>query len=174
MYLVSCTKDALFVWTNLGKYFVSRLVTLVKHKDGHKTHYASRRFTIEHYASRRTMRLVPVFILVTYYQTNYNDPSPPSVYYCMGYRKFQDRSGSLCTKRGAGLCAGGRRISTMVPFTVLFVFRTIEPECAQSFFYGTKPNLVVLRHVNWIDNYCQRTSRSQSYSAGCVLWQAWY
>ena len=66
----------------------------------------------------------------------------------MQYRNFKDLSGSLCTKRGAGLCAEGRLISTMVPFTVLFVFRTIEPECAQSFFYGTKRNLVVLRHVN--------------------------
>ena len=37
------TKDALFVWTNLGKYLVARLVTRLKHKDGHKKHYASRR-----------------------------------------------------------------------------------------------------------------------------------
>ena len=36
------TKDALSVWTNLGKYFVVRLVLCLKYKDGHKTHYASR------------------------------------------------------------------------------------------------------------------------------------
>ena len=36
------TKDASSVWTNLGKYFVVRLVLFLKYKDGHKTHYASR------------------------------------------------------------------------------------------------------------------------------------
>ena len=37
--------DALSVWTNLGKHFVVRLVMNLWYKDGHKTHYASRRAT---------------------------------------------------------------------------------------------------------------------------------
>ena len=36
------TKDALSVWTNLGKHFEVRLVMRLNYKDGHKTHYASR------------------------------------------------------------------------------------------------------------------------------------
>ena len=39
------TKDALTVWTNLGKHFVVRLVLRLKYKDEHKTHYASRQTT---------------------------------------------------------------------------------------------------------------------------------
>ena len=39
------TKDALFVWVNFGKHSVVRLVMRLKYKDGHKTHYASRRTT---------------------------------------------------------------------------------------------------------------------------------
>ena len=39
------TKDALTVWTNLGKHFVVRLVLRLKYKDGHKTHYAPRQTT---------------------------------------------------------------------------------------------------------------------------------
>ena len=39
------TKDALSVQTNLGKHFVVRLVMRLKYKDGHKTHYESRRNT---------------------------------------------------------------------------------------------------------------------------------
>ena len=39
------TKDALTVWTNLGKHFVVRLVLRPKYKDGHKTHYAFRQTT---------------------------------------------------------------------------------------------------------------------------------
>jgi len=36
---ISCfyTKEALSVWTNLGKHFVVRLVTHLKYKDWHKT-----------------------------------------------------------------------------------------------------------------------------------------
>ena len=39
------TKDALTVWTNLGKHFVVRLVLRLKYKDEHKTRYASRQTT---------------------------------------------------------------------------------------------------------------------------------
>ena len=39
------TKGALSVWTNLSKFFVVRLVMRLKYKDGHKTHYVSRRTT---------------------------------------------------------------------------------------------------------------------------------
>ena len=39
------SKDALSVWTNLGKYFVVGLVMRLKYKDGNKTHYASRQTT---------------------------------------------------------------------------------------------------------------------------------
>ena len=35
-------KDALSVWTNLGKHFEVRLVMRLNYKDGHKTPYASR------------------------------------------------------------------------------------------------------------------------------------
>ena len=35
------TKDALFVWANLGKHPVVHLVMRVKYKDRHKTHYVS-------------------------------------------------------------------------------------------------------------------------------------
>ena len=72
------SKDALSVWTDLGKNFVVRLVMRLKYKDGHKTHYASKRTTFRSASfntydssSRRIMRLVPVFILETHNQTNY-------------------------------------------------------------------------------------------------------
>ena len=39
------TKDALSVWTNLGKHFVVPLAMRLYYKDEHKTHYASRRTT---------------------------------------------------------------------------------------------------------------------------------
>ena len=39
------SKDALSVWTNLGKYFVVRLVMRLKYKDGNKTDYAYRQTT---------------------------------------------------------------------------------------------------------------------------------
>ena len=39
------TDDALSLWTNLIKHFVVRLVMRLYYKDGHKTHYASRRTT---------------------------------------------------------------------------------------------------------------------------------
>ena len=39
------TKDALFVWANLGKHSAVHLVMPLKYKDGYKTHYASRRAT---------------------------------------------------------------------------------------------------------------------------------
>ena len=41
------TKDALSVRTNFGKHFEVRLVMRLKYKDGRKTHYASRRTTIQ-------------------------------------------------------------------------------------------------------------------------------
>ena len=55
----------------LGQTFVVRLVMPVKYKDGHETHYPSRP-TIFRCASssRRTMSLVPVFILETDNQRN--------------------------------------------------------------------------------------------------------
>ena len=78
--LVNYTKDALSVWRNLGKHFVLRLVMRLQYKDGHKTHYASRRTTFgerrsrrasKESSSRRLMHLEPVFILKTHNQTNY-------------------------------------------------------------------------------------------------------
>ena len=36
------TKDALSMWTNLGKRFVVRLDMRLKYKDGHKTHVSRR------------------------------------------------------------------------------------------------------------------------------------
>ena len=39
------SKEALSVWTNLGKYIVVRLVMPLKYKDGHKMHYASKQTT---------------------------------------------------------------------------------------------------------------------------------
>ena len=76
------TTVALSIWTNLGKHFVVRLDMRLKYKDGHKTHYVSRRATsvvgrsrriTKDSSSRRIMRLslVPVFILGTHKQTNY-------------------------------------------------------------------------------------------------------
>ena len=65
----------------LGQTFVVCLVMRLKYKDGHKTHYESRRTTFrstfrrrisKESSSRRTMRLEPVFILETHInQTNY-------------------------------------------------------------------------------------------------------
>ena len=82
---ISCfyTKEALSVWTNLGKHFVVRLVMRLKYKDWHKTQYTSRRTAfrsaffktyfkgnwVRLSSSRRIMRLVPFFILETHNKT---------------------------------------------------------------------------------------------------------
>ena len=64
-------------WANIS-YFV--WVMRLQYKDGHETHYASRRATFlfrrsrrisKKSSSRHIMRLVPVFILETHNQTNY-------------------------------------------------------------------------------------------------------
>ena len=74
------TKDALSVWTNLGKhlYFVWLCVSIIKtgtrrimRLDERFFEIRLERRTTKGSSSGRTMRLVPVFILETHNQTNY-------------------------------------------------------------------------------------------------------
>ena len=70
----------------LGQTFVIRLVTRLKYKDGHKTHYASGRTflgslewrTTKGSSSGRIMRLVPVFILETHNPDELQNVCPSS------------------------------------------------------------------------------------------------
>ena len=72
-------KDALSVWTNLGKHLLFSWLYVSSIKDGH-TYYASGQTLFEIRLERRTtkgssfgriMRLVPIFILETHNQTNF-------------------------------------------------------------------------------------------------------
>ena len=74
------TKDALFVWANLGKHSLVHLVMRLKYKDGHNTHYASRRTTFRSVSFKTYFEgkffqthnaSLPFFTLETHNQTNY-------------------------------------------------------------------------------------------------------